>query len=149
MGGGALVGGWSAGGLDLVVPIAGTTYTDAVFDMDPVTVNMDDTLGSGTIRFYEDAGMTSLILQIDFDGGELHQPLGFGASFISANNVTFSGPVITTPLTDEQFSFSFANPTTTANGNSYTASFTSSAVPEPATLALVAVGALCCIRRRR
>jgi MYXO-CTERM domain-containing protein len=146
---GTLSGGWTGAGLDLVVPIAGMTFADAVFEMDPVVINPDDTLGAGTIRFYEDPGMANLVLQIDFDGGELHEPFGFGASFVSADNVTFSGPVITTSLEDEHFSFSFANPHfTTIDETTYTASFTSSAVPEPATFALAAVGALCLMRRR-
>jgi hypothetical protein len=148
-GGGTLSGGWTGAGLNLDVPIAGMSFADAVFDMAPITVNPDDTVGAGSISFYEDAAMTMLILQIDFDGGVLIEPLEFGASFVATNDVTFSGPVITTALANEQFTFSFANPVVGQNSTTYTASFTSSAVPEPGTLVLAFAGALCLMRRKR
>lgn len=147
--GSSLNGGWMGTGLTLDVPIAGMSFADATFVMDPVVVNSDDTVGAGNIRFYEDAGMMNLILQIDFDSAQLIKPTQFGASFVSANDVTFSGPVITTTLADEQFAFSFANPVVGQTSTTYTASFTASAVPEPGTLALLGAAAMCFVRRRR
>jgi len=60
----------------------------------------------------------------------------------------FSGPLVTTPLVDEAFAFSFANRTVTPEGVTWTAAFTSSAIPEPSTAVLLGVGLVILLRRR-
>ncbi|MBI5864061.1 MAG: PEP-CTERM sorting domain-containing protein, partial [Planctomycetes bacterium] len=51
-------------------------------------------------------------------------------------------------LSQEAFAFSFANPVGTPENYTATASFTSSAIPEPASIALLAIGGLLALRRR-
>ncbi|RMF83043.1 MAG: hypothetical protein D6744_05435, partial [Planctomycetota bacterium] len=126
-----LSGGWSGSGLTLITPISGQIFENATFSMTPVSISGGGILSAGTIQFFEDiADGGGLILQIDFDAGTLNLPFGFGASFAAGDNVTFSGPIIPGPLTDETFAFSFANPQPAGQqGTSYTAAFTSSAIP--------------------
>lgn len=142
-------GGWQDEGLDLITPWTGEVYEDATFTMTPLTVGDFGVTTGGMIQFFESAG--ALILQIDFDAGQLYAPFGFGASsLVTGHNVSFSGPIISIPLEEESFSFSFANQTTTPTGFTWTAAFTSSAVPEPTTVVLLMLGsaALALARRR-
>ena len=88
------------------------------------------------------------IAAISFSGGTLTSPSTFGASDFVGQNVVFSGPIIPAGLSQESFAFSFANPVGTIEDYTVTAAFTSSAVPEPASIALLALGALVAIRRR-
>ena len=71
---------------------------------------------------------------IEFDSAQLNGSLGFGSSDFSGQNVTFSGSLIPFVLTSEAFAFSFANPSGTPSNFTVTSSFTSSAIPEPASL---------------
>jgi hypothetical protein len=137
-----LSGGWSSTGLDLLTPISGDEFPDATFTMTDLTVLDPDegALSAGTIAFFDDGG--SLILQIDFDSAQLFAPFGFGASVLVGHDISFSGPIITIPLEEESFAFSFANQITTPDGFTWTAAFTSSAIPEPGTLMLVVLGAV-------
>jgi hypothetical protein len=147
--GSTLSGGWSATGLDLVTPISGDEFPDATFTMTDLTV-LDEqagTLSGGTIEFLDNGG--GLILQIDFDSGQLFAPFGFGASTLVGHNVSFSGPIIPIELEEELFAFSFANQITTPDGFTWTAAFTSSAIPEPATVSLLALGAVAMALSRR
>jgi hypothetical protein len=111
--------------------------------------------GDGTVKFFangQDTNTTPLI-QIDFDLGHV-TPFGFGAM----NMFYFDGVIITGSeigsLTNESFAFSFGNQVPLSGGWSKgykaTASFTSSADnPEPTTMALLGLGALSLIRRKR
>jgi len=106
-------------------------------------------LGAGSIVFLDSS--SNLLLTITFSSGSVLTPFFFGASFTNADNVTFTSPYFSNALfTDEQFTFSFANPKFNGQTYTYTASFTSSAeaVPEPTTLGLLGVGAAALLRRR-
>lgn len=142
-------GGWSGSNLDLEVPITGDVWQDATFTMLPLTVVGVGQLSSGWIEFYKSpADGGGLALRIDFDAAFL-APFGFGASdTFLGQTVTFTGPGIPAGLVDETFAFSFANPVYTGDGYTYTASFTSSAVPEPGSLVLLGLGLLQLLRRR-
>lgn len=143
-----LSGGWDANGLNLIVPFVPTTYPDALFQMTDLTVlDGAGTLSGGTIEFFD--ADEEPILRIDFDAAQLLSPFGFGASEFVGHNVIFSGPIITSPLVDEAFSFSFANQVTTPAGFTWTAAFTSSAIPEPTALALLTLGGIVAAFPRR
>lgn len=146
--GNTLSAGWSLPGLTLITPINHSSYADATFTMTDLTITdvLTGATTGGTVKFYD--SVAQLILQIDFAAGRLYTPFGFGASDFLGQNVVYSGPIITRPLSGENFAFSFTNPTPLADGFSYTASFTSSAVPEPGSLGLLALGALGLLRRR-
>jgi len=155
---GKITGGWldSQTGLDLVV--GGYTFTDAFFTMTDVDYDGDlsgGTTGDGTIKFFADGDTTgNPLVQIVFDSATV-TPLGFGGmnAFFFDNGVVITGSEIPGSLTDESFSFSFANQAplngNSDNGYTATAAFTSSAVPEPATLGLLLVGGMGVLLKRR
>lgn len=134
-------------GLDLQTPgLPGGPYVDATFTMTDVPVMGFNMLGGGTISFFDAAA--NPLFDITFQSAVLLPTIAFGASDFQANDVTISGPAVPFPLFDEAFAFSFANPVITAEGWTVTSAFTSSAVPEPATLVLLAIGGLAVLRRR-
>jgi hypothetical protein len=142
-------GGWSGPNLTFEVPITGSVWSNATFTMTPLTVSGTGQLSNGTIEFHKSPAQGGgLVLQIDFNAASL-APFGFGASdFFLGQTVTFSGPGIPGGLTEETFAFSFANPVHIGDIYTYTASFTSSAVPEPCTLLLLGLGIVRILRRR-
>lgn len=145
-------------GLSLEIPYSGNTFPDAFFTMTSVSYTgaiAGGQTGGGTIKFFADGQSmsTTPLIQIDFDSAHV-TPTGFGAiDQFYADDVTITGSEIVGFLTDEAFSFSFANQLPLGgdwdNGHTATASFTSSAVPEPATIALLGLGALSLLRRKR
>lgn len=145
-------GSWSGPGLTLDVTVASLIFTDVKMSMASVS-RTGTTLGAGSVIYYTDAStIANPIFTINFDSGSIFEPLAAGASFVSLNDVTFGGSAVTGyQFENEQFSFSFANPVISANGNSYTAAMTSSAevVPEPATLTLLAGGVAAFMARRK
>jgi len=154
-----LNGGWSdsQNGLTLQIPYNGHLFQNAWFDMNDVTITSKTLTpwgpfgqtGQGEIRFYADTNSISPLVVIDFNGA-LVSPYGFGANEVlfTAANVAITGSEITGILSQEQFAFSFANlahlqgSTNWNDGFTATAAFTSSAIPEPATIALLAIGSL-------
>ena len=147
---GTLAGSWTGTGLLLETPgVAAPDFPNARFSMAGVAATGGPTLwtlGPGAINFTDSGG--NPLMTISFAGGTLTSPATFGASDFVGQNVVFSGPIIPGGLSQEAFAFSFANPQGTIENYTVTASFTSSAVPEPASIALLALGALAAIRRR-
>jgi len=140
------VGGYGIG--PHFTPITNDVYPDATLAMTDLAVGPLGVTSGGTIEFFDNGG--SLILRIDFDSAVLYDPFGFGASQLAGNDVVFSGPIITYPLVEQAFAFSFANQVNLPNGYTWTAAFTSSAIPEPATAALLGLaGVALAIGRRR
>ncbi len=139
------------GGITLVT--SATTYNGVSLSMKSVAATpvvpgvYNLSAGAVTLSNASDSN----ILTISFAAGTLSDN-GFGGSDFKGNGVTFSGSSVpSTGLTNEAFGFSFANPAQAGNNVTYTAAFTSSAspVPEPASLAVLGIGAIAMIRRRK
>ncbi|MCP4712408.1 MAG: PEP-CTERM sorting domain-containing protein, partial [Planctomycetes bacterium] len=123
----------------------------------------------GTIKFYEggvNPDSSTPLVQIDFDNAQLNPGSFYGDNLFQFNNVDITVDGYSGVLSQEQFSFAFANkvfiyPLNPGGslgvlmapvepiGFTATASFTSSAVPEPITLGLLGLGSLGLLRRRR
>jgi hypothetical protein len=151
---GSLVGSWNANGLTLQTPgLNGGTYANARLVVDngsggAISVNNGNT-GTGQIRLYNGAvSPSNLLFTISFQNAR-YNPVSFGAASLLGNGVVFSGPIVPAGLTNASFAFSFSNQVVSGNSLNMTASFTSSAVPEPASLAALGLGAMALIRRRR
>jgi hypothetical protein len=144
------VGSWTQPGLLFETPgLPLPNYPDATFTMTPLIATPIIpglwTLTGGEIDFADNGGHTVFI--INFDAATLNADTGFGANDLSLQNVRFTAPDLGWTFSNERFAFSFANAEITPNGMSWTAAFTSSSnVPEPATLALIALPLL--LRRR-
>ena len=146
--------------LNLNVVYSGHIFNDAFFTMTPVSYSGDITggvTGGGVIMFRMDgqgSGATAItpLIRIEFDSAYISLT-GFGAvEMFTASNITITGTEIDIPLTNESFSFSFANyaPLSEGEGFTATAAFTSSAtIPEPATLTLLGVGLLMALTRKK
>jgi len=160
-----ITGGWpdSKTGLDLDVIYTGNTFLDAFFTMTDLTGVAGTGIsylhgigggptGGGIIKFFADnqSTATTPLIQIDFDSANL-SPIGFGGVELFGNDVVISGSEIGgATLTDEAFAFSFANQVIWPEESfTATSAFTSSAVPEPATVTLLGLSSLSLILRRR
>ena len=158
-----LTGGWAdtETGLILEIPCSGYTvengnaFHDAWFEMTEVgIINTFGDTGGGEINFYRNGFTTNPLLTITFESGYVDYH-NFGADEFFGENVTISVIGITGTLSEERFSFSFINQayltgsTDWNDGFTATASFTSSAVPEPATICLLGFGVFSLVRRKK
>jgi len=170
-----LTGGWDdeKTGLTLQIPYNGHSFQDAWFEI--TNVNITSTFqtitplgtftcgntSAGKIQFYEDNAEPETddpLVVIEFESGSVWW-YDFGADETSplfgAANVTITGSQITGTLSEEEFTFPLANQaylpgsTDWNDGFTATASFTSSAVPEPATVCLLGLGALGLVGRQK
>ncbi|OHB52054.1 MAG: hypothetical protein A2Y10_11005 [Planctomycetes bacterium GWF2_41_51] len=151
-----LNGGWSdtETGLLLDIPYSGNSFIDAWFEMTEVEIiDSFGNTGGGEINFYANGDSTNQLLTINFESGYVSR-FNFGVDEIFvAGNVTITGSEITGTLSEREFSFGFANLAHLEgsqdwnDGFTATAAFTSSAIPEPATICLLGLGVLSLVRR--
>ena len=146
--GATLTGQWLATGMTLETPgVPAPNYSNATFSMTPVAVGAFGVTGGGVISFYDSAH--ALLMTVTFSQGQLTVPFGFGMSDFAMQNVVISGPIIPVVLQEESAAFSFANQRKVGSLFTATASFTSSAaLPEPASVGLLAAGAVTLLRRK-
>jgi hypothetical protein len=171
--GGTLTGGWADTntGLTLRIPYSTHTFKDAWFEMTGINSTeveitsvsaMSGQIGAGVINFYANRTAANPLLIVNFTSGAVSR-YGLGADErLVTNNVTITGSEIAGTLSEEQFSFSFANlaklpgSTNWNDGFTTTAAFASSAVkitnpvvPEPATICILGLGVLSLVRRKK
>ena len=152
---------WSDAQMNLNLQLWGAvtpSYFNAFFTMDQLTFNpVTGVTDVGRIRFFDNNATPidqNALVIIDFYHALLVADQHVGSTEFLGHNVTITGTAIPWPLTNESFSFAFANQTDIggdpANGFTATATFTSSAViPEPLTLGLFAVGSILALRGKR
>ena len=104
-------------------------------------------MGAGVINYTDAAN--NLVLQITFSGGLFVDPIAAGSGDIQGFNVTFSGPNVPAGWSQEAFSYALTNRSAAGGFVTYTAAFTSSAVPEPATMIALGAGLAAIAARRR
>ncbi|MBI4580154.1 MAG: PEP-CTERM sorting domain-containing protein [Planctomycetes bacterium] len=162
--GGTITGGWTGTGLNLELadpPIpsnpTATMFNDVIFEFAPMIYVGTPTNGvvmGGQFRLYkrdnsQPGNKGAELLRIDFQQAYLTRSAVGADNIFSDNGVVFTAYGVPLDLEEETFAFSFANQKLTPpSGYTATASFTSSAVPEPATL-LVLLGGLPLVMVRR
>ncbi len=156
VGNGLVTGGWddSRDGLDLYIPYSGAVYYDAYFTMTDLAYvgNLNGGFTSGGVIDFFDNGGVVPVLTFTFGSASVSPVSLGGVDLIFSDNVTISGSEIEIVLTDESFTFGFANQTLFPDGSGYTSTsnFISSAtVPEPATVGILGLGLAAVGSRRK
>ena len=144
---GQLTGGWMTTGLFLQTPGLGAPdFVDAKFTVrDPINV-VNGLAGAGNIDFFDSTN--NPLFTISFSSAS-YNVTSFGGAELVGNDINFSGPIIPGGLDQFAFAFAFANQTLVGNELQMTSSFTSSAVPEPATMTALGLGLAAVVARRR
>lgn len=149
-----LGGSWHNDGMTVQTPgfIGGGAVDHSQMDFDSVTLTpiipgQLYQMGAGRVRFHL-GDVSNAFFEIEFNGGMFQVGQGAGASTLTGNIVRFIGPNVPTGLENEQFSFALTNEATNGTVVTYTASFTSSATPEPASMLALGVGLAAVLRRR-
>lgn len=167
--GGLILGGWSDALTDLVleVPAAGLTFTDAFltlndpFGGDSITIvgRGGATTGPGVVSFFadgDDPGSVEPLVRIEFGSASLTPGALAADELLSLDVIQIDGRALgdTSGWSQRAFGFALANhvlldPSDPSAGFTATASFTSSAVPEPSAMVLLLAGCgIMAIRRR-
>lgn len=144
--GGQVTGGWTDPGLILEIPGIGS-FTDTTFAMTPLSYSgsiLGGTASDGSLSFYEAGaipGSTPPLVMISFDSVQCSPGGLYATEQLSMNDVTITGSAVPGGLAQESFSFAFANQELFSEGEGFTAtaSFTSSAIPEPTIIAYMAI----------
>ena len=148
-----LTGSWSQSGLTLVGPgLTGSpTITNATFSTTPLAltevVSGVFAVGPGSVVFRD--GSNNHLFTINFSSGTYVEGVGAGSSEFRGQDVEYTGPLVPSGTQGRQFNFAFANQVNTQTSTTYTASFTSSAVPEPGTMIALGAGIAAFAARRR
>lgn len=149
---GTLSGSWTGSGLTLITPnLPGGPFANARFSLataggGAISVS-NGAVSAGVVTFRNSAN--AVLFSINFQSA-VYNNSGVGGNFLINSGISFTNGLLNVSnFTNGAFGFAFANPTTSGNQITYTASFTSSAVPEPASLAALGLGAIALIKRRR
>jgi hypothetical protein len=145
---GTITGGW--GGTALNLTVDGVAYLNTTLSFELMTYTGSFSNGILDPGEFDFIWGGNLLFKVAFDHARVNIGGLAGDNIFSNNGVEFSGPAVASfgTLTNESFSFSFANQAPIEDGFTSSAAFTSSAIPEPATIFVLALGSVFVVVRR-